>query len=85
MTNYMLYRLTKRSNSMMANMLRIHIGYTPPPEELDDSVVDEILEHVPRPVDTCKVLTYPITLIDIDTVIFIRSRFGFCRIINNKT
>ncbi|XP_026730807.1 dynein heavy chain 6, axonemal [Trichoplusia ni] len=62
MTNYMLYRLTKRSNSMMANMLRIHIGYTPPPEELDDSVVDEILEHVPRPIDTCK---WPLFQVDV--------------------
>lgn len=55
MTNYMLYRLTKRSNSMMANMLRVHVDYTPDPEELDGSVVDEIIEHVPRPCETCKV------------------------------
>ncbi|XP_049884905.1 dynein axonemal heavy chain 6 [Pectinophora gossypiella] len=54
MTNYMLYRLTKRSNAMMAGMLRIHVKYTPPQELLEGTAVDEVLEVIPRPEDTCK-------------------------------
>ncbi|KAJ2954382.1 hypothetical protein O0L34_g2646 [Tuta absoluta] len=54
MTNYMLYRLTKRSNGMMADMLRIHVKYTPSQELLESSVVDEVLEVYPRPEERCK-------------------------------
>ncbi|XP_053624487.1 dynein axonemal heavy chain 6 isoform X1 [Plodia interpunctella] len=54
MTNYMLYRLTKRSNSMMANMLRKHVEYTPDMKLLEGTEVDEVLEVVPRPIETCK-------------------------------
>lgn len=56
MTNYMLYRLTKRSNIIMSDMLRIHVGFTPGREILLKTDVDEILEEqLPRPSDTCKV------------------------------
>ncbi|CAH4038360.1 unnamed protein product [Pieris brassicae] len=54
MTNYMLYRLTKRSNAMMADMLRIHVQFQPPIELLQSTEVDEVLEEWPRPIDTCK-------------------------------
>lgn len=55
MTNYMLYRLTKRSNYMMADMLRVHVGFTPDRSLLAGKVLDEVLEKIPRPVATCKV------------------------------
>ncbi|KAJ8737519.1 hypothetical protein PYW08_000114 [Mythimna loreyi] len=54
MTNYMLHRLTKRSNLMMANMLRIHIGFTPDHEVLMGTEVDEVIEELPRQSETCK-------------------------------
>ncbi|XP_028179118.1 dynein heavy chain 6, axonemal [Ostrinia furnacalis] len=54
MTNYMLYRLTKRSNSMMASMLRKHAEFTPDRALLEGTEVDEVLEVVPRDTDTCK-------------------------------
>lgn len=55
MTNYMLHRLTKRSNKIMASMLRIHKEFTPSLELLSGNELDEVLEVVPRPTDTCKV------------------------------
>lgn len=55
MTNYMLYRLTKRSNYMMADMLRVHVSYTPERSCLTGKELDEVLEKYPRPVETCKV------------------------------
>lgn len=55
MTNYMLYRLTRRSNYMMADMLKIHIGFTPDKELLLGTEVDEVLEKIPRDTPTCKV------------------------------
>lgn len=55
MTNYMLYRLTKRSNAMMAHMLRIHINFTPPKALLEGNDVEEVLEVLPRVTETCKV------------------------------
>lgn len=55
MTNYMLYRLTKRSNYMMADMLRVHVGYTPDRSLLAGKELDEVLETFPRPVEKCKV------------------------------
>lgn len=55
MTNYMLYRLTKRSNYMLADMLRIHVNFTPSRELLEGSALDEVLEVLPRQTDTCKV------------------------------
>lgn len=55
MTNYMLYRLTKRSNYMMADMLRVHVSYTPERSLLTGKELDEVLEKYPRPVETCKV------------------------------
>lgn len=55
MTNYMLYRLTKRSNYMMADMLRVHVGYTPERSLLVGKELDEVLETYPRPVEKCKV------------------------------
>ncbi|RVE44268.1 hypothetical protein evm_011063 [Chilo suppressalis] len=54
MTNYMLYRLTKRSNAMMAGMLRKHIEFTPDSALLSGTEVDEVLEVVPRDTETCK-------------------------------
>ncbi|KAI8430876.1 hypothetical protein MSG28_001009 [Choristoneura fumiferana] len=54
MTNYMLYRLTKRSNAMMADMLRIHASFTPDDSLLASKVVDEVLEVIPRDSETCK-------------------------------
>ncbi|XP_047524724.1 dynein axonemal heavy chain 6 [Pieris napi] len=54
MTNYMLYRLTKRSNAMMADMLRIHVQFQPSIELLESTEVDEVLEDWPRQIDTCK-------------------------------
>ncbi|CAB3225668.1 unnamed protein product [Arctia plantaginis] len=54
MINYMLYRLTKRSNNMMANMFRIHVEFTPSEELLNRTEVDEVLEVYPRPTETCK-------------------------------
>ncbi|XP_045784195.1 dynein axonemal heavy chain 6 [Maniola jurtina] len=54
MKNYMLYRLTKRSNMQMANMLRTHVQFTPAPELLAGLEVDEVLETWPRPIDVCK-------------------------------
>lgn len=54
MTNYMLYRLTKRSNSMMASMLRKHVEFTPDKALLAGNEVDEVLEVLPRDTDTCK-------------------------------
>ncbi|KAJ8737210.1 hypothetical protein PYW07_000481 [Mythimna separata] len=54
MTNYMLHRLTKKSNLMMSNMLRIHIGFTPPDEVLMADVVDELVEELPRGSETCR-------------------------------
>ncbi|XP_021206053.2 dynein axonemal heavy chain 6 isoform X1 [Bombyx mori] len=54
MTNYMLYRLTKRSNYMLADMLRIHVNFTPSRELLEGSALDEVLEVLPRQTDTCK-------------------------------
>lgn len=55
MKNYMLYRLTKRSNMQMANMLRTHLQFTPTPELLSGTEVDEVLEAWPRQADICKV------------------------------
>lgn len=55
MTNYMLYRLTKRSNYMMADMLRVHVGFTPERSLLAGKELDEVLEPYPRPVEKCKV------------------------------
>lgn len=55
MTNYMLYRLTKRSNNMMADMLRIHHSFAPPEDRLLGMEVDEVLESWPRQIETCKV------------------------------
>ncbi|XP_037299908.1 dynein heavy chain 6, axonemal isoform X2 [Manduca sexta] len=54
MTNYMLYRLTKRSNNMLAEMFRVHVSFTPDRELLEGTAVDEILEVIPRVTDTCK-------------------------------
>ncbi|CAH2103550.1 unnamed protein product [Euphydryas editha] len=54
MTNYMLHRLTKRSNMMMADMMRIHMQFTPSPELLAGNDVDEVLENLPRQTETCK-------------------------------
>ncbi|VVC96959.1 unnamed protein product, partial [Leptidea sinapis] len=54
MVNYMLYRLTKLSNTTMADMLRVHMEYTPSMELLEGTEVDEVLEVLPRPVDVCK-------------------------------
>ncbi|CAH0703556.1 unnamed protein product [Spodoptera exigua] len=54
MTNYMLYRLTKRSNKMMSDMLRTHINFTPPLSLLEGNNVEEVLEELPRVTETCK-------------------------------
>ncbi|XP_026758308.2 dynein axonemal heavy chain 6 [Galleria mellonella] len=54
MTNYMLYRLTKRSIGMMAGMLRTHVEFTPDRSLLEGTEVNEVLEILPRPIDTCK-------------------------------
>ncbi|PZC80020.1 hypothetical protein B5X24_HaOG215489 [Helicoverpa armigera] len=54
MTNYMLYRLTKRSNKMMSDMLRIHVSFTPSPTQLMDEDIEEVVEALPRSTDTCK-------------------------------
>lgn len=51
----MLYRLTKKSNNMLADMLRTHISFTPDRERLESKEVDEILEVIPRQTETCKV------------------------------
>ena len=58
MANYMLHRLTKRSNLMMAEMLRTHIGFTPTSEELDGNNIESVVEKVPRDSETCKVLKH---------------------------
>lgn len=55
MTNYMLYRLTKRSNAMMADMLRVHHNFTPDLNALKGTVTDEVLEDIPRQTERCKV------------------------------
>lgn len=55
MTNYMLYRLTKRSNYMMADMLRVHVSYTPERSLLAGKELDQVLEKYPRPVKKSKV------------------------------
>jgi hypothetical protein len=55
MTNYMLYRLTKRSNAMMAGMLRTHFEFSPDRSLLEGTEVDEVLEVIPRDIETCKV------------------------------
>lgn len=60
MINYMLYRLTKRSNMMMANMFRTHVEFTPNEELLNGTEVDEVLELYPRPTETCKVYNHHI-------------------------
>ncbi|XP_022832877.1 dynein heavy chain 6, axonemal [Spodoptera litura] len=54
MTNYMLYRLTKRSNYMMSSMLRTHVEFTPPKALLEGVNVEEVLEVIPRVTETCK-------------------------------
>lgn len=54
----MLYRLTKRSNHMMAAMLRKHVEFTPDKVLLSGKEVDEVLEVLPRDTDTCKVLAF---------------------------
>lgn len=54
----MLYRLTKRSNSMMASMLRKHVEFTPDKALLAGNEVDEVLEVLPRDTDTCKASQY---------------------------
>lgn len=51
----MLYRLTKRSNTMMAHMLRTHVNFTPPKALLEGNDVEEVLEVIPRVTETCKV------------------------------
>lgn len=67
MTNYMLYRLTKRSNAIMANMLRKHIEFTPDQQTLEGMEVDDVVENIPRQTDTCKVGTDPkaLNLLDV--------------------
>ncbi|XP_050361252.1 dynein axonemal heavy chain 6 [Nymphalis io] len=54
MKNYMLHRLTKRSNMIMADMFQKHMEFTPSPELLAGSAVDEVLEFLPRETDKCK-------------------------------
>ncbi|XP_052746778.1 dynein axonemal heavy chain 6 [Bicyclus anynana] len=54
MKNYMLYRLTKRSNMQMAGMLRTHMTFMPSLELLSGMEVDEVLEAWPRQTDDCK-------------------------------
>ncbi|KAG7313008.1 hypothetical protein JYU34_000085 [Plutella xylostella] len=54
MTNYMLYRLTRRSNYMLAGLLRVHYGFTPELSLLQGTAVDQVLEAVPRDTDTCQ-------------------------------
>lgn len=55
MSNYMLHGLTQRSNAMMAGLLRTHSACTPTPTLLAGTELDEVLEELPRQLDTCKV------------------------------
>lgn len=58
MTNYMLHRLTKRSNMMMANMLRTHVEFTPPDDVLAGKDMETVVETLPRDTEICKVLSW---------------------------
>lgn len=39
----------------MADMLRVHYNFTPEKSVLEGTVIDEVLEQIPRETDICKV------------------------------